>query len=397
MKRRSNGEGSLFHNKKRNVYELRITYIDDNGIKKRKAFYAPTAKEVKIKRDKWQKEYVKPDNTLYENPLVKDWIDEWLETYVKTTVKPSTYEKYKGCVQPIKEQFGSKHLNDLDPTILQRFFNKQLKSGGKKENGLSTLTVRNQRRYFSSCIDAAIRVELTTKNPVKLTKPPKIIKSEIHPLSIEESQNILNLAIQNINIAHENQNIGEEMSASDLYIGVYIALETGMRLGEIMALQWRDIINHEYILVQRSKSNVKGQNVTSTKTGVNRKIQITKKLAAALDQHLQLQKDYVKHTEGLYHHNSLIIGGVYGNGYNNRHFSSRKFQKLLKQANINRHIRFHDLRHTHATMLLLAGVNPKIVQERLGHSSIDMTLDTYSHLTLSNQSLAIDALDKINL
>ncbi len=60
-----------------------------------------------------------------------------------------------------------------------------------------------------------------------------------------------------------------------------------------------------------------------------------------------------------------------------------------------RHIRFHDLRHTHATLLLLAGINPKIVQERLGHASIDMTLDTYSHLTLANQGVAVTALDSI--
>lgn len=67
----------------------------------------------------------------------------------------------------------------------------------------------------------------------------------------------------------------------------------------------------------------------------------------------------------------------------------------MKEANIIRHIRFHDLRHTHATLLMLAGINLKIVQERLGHSSIDVTLDTYSHLTLANQSIAVDALERV--
>ena len=110
-------------------------------------------------------------------------------------------------------------------------------------------------------------------------------------------------------------------------------------------------------------------------------------------EHKKLQQEYKKILGNLYKDDGWIIGGLFGDGYNKRHYSSRKFQQLVKKAQIVRHIRFHDLRHTHATLLLLSGINPKVVQERLGHASVDMTLDTYSHLTLANQGSAVQALD----
>lgn len=174
------------------------------------------------------------------------------------------------------------------------------------------------------------------------------------------------------------------MVAADLYIDIYIALETGMRLGETMALRWSDIVIDSYITVQRSKSEVKEQNITSPKTGIGRKIQISQRLISALKEHQKIQNTYKKELEDLYENDYRIIGGLLGKGFHARHYSSRLFKQLLQRARINRRVRFHDLRHTHATLLLLSGVNPKIVQERLGHSSINVTLDIYSHVALAD-------------
>lgn len=187
------------------------------------------------------------------------------------------------------------------------------------------------------------------------------------------------------------------MVASDLYIGIYIALETGMHLGEIMALRWSDIVLDSYITVQRSKSEIKEQNITRPKTGVGRKIQISQRLIKALSQHKNIQKEYKSNLRGYYKDDSRVIGGLVGKGYHARHYSSRLFKKLLPRAGIERRVRFHDLRHTHATLLLLSGVNPKIVQERLDHASINVTLDIYSHVALADQAVAISALDQLNL
>ncbi|MDU4416414.1 MAG: site-specific integrase [Veillonella parvula] len=187
------------------------------------------------------------------------------------------------------------------------------------------------------------------------------------------------------------------MVSVDLYIGIYIALETEMRLGKIMALRWNDIVIDSYTTIQRPKSEVKEQNITSPKTGIGREIQISQGLISALKEYQKIQNTYKKELEDLYENDYRIIGGLLGKGFHACHYSSRLFKQLLHRAGINRRIRFHDLRHTHATLLLLLGVNPKIVQERLGHSSINVTLDIYSHVALADQAIAITALDKLNL
>ena len=397
MKRRSNGEGSIFHDKKRNHYVVRLTYEDSLGIKKRKHIYAATAAEAKHKAKEWKKASLSTDNKLTKNPLVGEWIDEWLETYVKNAVRPATYKIYKVCLAPIKQAFSKYRLDQLEPTQLQNYFNKQLAHGGRNRTGLSPFTVRNQRRYFANCIDTALKLGLTNKNPVRLTKSPKQTKTEIQPLSQYEAQTLIKQAQQELEEAKTIKNSHKIMVSADLYIGIYIALETGMRLGEIMALRWSDIVIDSYITVQRSKSEVKEQNITSPKTGIGRKVQISQRLISALKEHKRIQNAYKKELEDLYENDYRIIGGLLGKGFHARHYSSRLFKQLLQRAGIDRRIRFHDLRHTHATLLLLSGVNPKIVQERLGHSSINVTLDIYSHVALADQAVAISALDKLNL
>lgn len=396
MKRRSNGEGSIYHDKIRNHYVLRLSYKDPLGVRKRKHIYGATAAEAKEKAIAWKETNLSKENALALNPLINEWIKEWLTTYVKNSVRPATYKVYKVTLAPIQKAFQGRRLDQLDPTQLQNFFNDQLIHGGHNQKGLSPYTVRNQRRYFAHCIDTALKLGLTTKNPVRLTKSPKQAKAEIHPLSQYEAHNLLQQAQDELEAAHSGP-IDRLMTTSDLYIGVYIALETGMRLGEIMALRWGDIVLDSYITVQRSKSEIKEQNITLPKTGVGRKIQISQRLVNALTQHRAIQSNYKKELLGYYQDDHHIIGGLQGNGYHARHYSSRLFKKLSQRAGIHRRVRFHDLRHTHATLLLLAGVNPKIVQERLGHASINVTLDIYSHVALADQAVAINALDRLNL
>lgn len=393
---RGNGEGSIRYLAASNRYQYRISYKDKDGNTRRKSFYASKAADARKKGREWLSFYESSNKSADINPMLDDWIRIWLDVYMKNSVRPSTLEKYACCLDPVGKAFKGIRLNKLNPTALQQFFQQQLFSGGRKKQGLAPVTVRNQRRYLTSCIDMAIKLGLTNSNPAKLTMPPKVEKKEIHPLSELEVQRLLDVAQDQVEKAKASANIGDWMGAADLYIGVMIAVYTGMRLGEIMALKWGDFNVHtSFLSVQRSKSDVKGQSITSPKTGNGRKIQIGSNLVHALKQHKKIQLSYRENVGNLYENCDWIIGGLFGHGYNKRHYSSRKFQKLLKDAKIMRHIRFHDLRHTHATLLLLAGINPKIVQERLGHASIDMTLDTYSHLTLANQGAAVTALDSI--
>ena len=191
--------------------------------------------------------------------------------------------------------FEGVRLNQLEVSELQQFFQQQLFSGGRKEQGLSPITVRNQRRYLSSCIDMAVRLGLTNRNPVKLTTPPRVEKAENNPLSELEVQALLRVAKTNVEEARNSDNIGRLISEEELYIGVMIAVYTGMRLGEIMALKWSDFkVSTASLYVQRSKSDVKGQNITNTKTGHGRKVQIGIELVDALKEHKRIQIEYKK-------------------------------------------------------------------------------------------------------
>ena len=166
---------------------------------------------------------------------------------------------------------------------------------------------------------------LTNKNPVRLTKSPKQTKSEMQSLSQYETHNLLEQANSEVQLARSGPK-DRLMVASDLYISIYIALETGMRLGEIMALRWSDIVINSYITIQRSKSEVKEQNITSPKTGIERKLQISQRLISALKEHKRIQNAYKKELEDLYENDYRIIGGLLGKGFHARHYSSRLFK-----------------------------------------------------------------------
>ena len=111
MKHRSNGDGSISHDKKRNHCVDRLTYENSLSIKKRKHIYGTTAAEAKHKAKEWKNASLSKDNKLTKNPLVSEWIDEWLETYVKNAVRPATYKIYKVCLAPIRQAF-TKHRLD---------------------------------------------------------------------------------------------------------------------------------------------------------------------------------------------------------------------------------------------------------------------------------------------
>lgn len=234
---RGNGEGSIRYLAARNRYQFRICYKDKDGKTHRKSFYAPKAAEARKKGREWLNFYENSNKSTDINPMLDDWIQAWLNIYMKNAVRPSTLEKYRSCLTPVSIAFKGIRLNKLTPTALQQFFQQQLFSGGQKEQGLSPVTVRNQRRYLASCIDMAIKLGLTNTNPVKLTMPPKVEKKEIHPLSEVEVQKLLKVAKNHVEDAKTSSNIGFVISASDIYIGVMIAVYTGMRLGEIMALK----------------------------------------------------------------------------------------------------------------------------------------------------------------
>lgn len=383
--KRGHGDGSPRYNPEKGYWEARFSYKDPaTGESKRKMFTGKNQKEALNKGRKWVQEI---ENGLMPNAdklTTGDWIDRWLTDYVKQNVRVKSYDKYEGYLRLyVKPLLGNLPITKVKSPDVQRLFNDLLTNGGKDGKGLSSETVRVTRRYLIMCFDKAVKLGFLMKNVIKDTDPPKKVKKEIQPLNKVQAEQLTAVA----------KKFGEMP-----HVVILLALSTGMRLGEIFGLKWSDIdLNKGIIHVQRSvATSVKGQPFQEPKTAKSRrKIPVP----ASVVKDLRLYKKWQEWQQHLigdtWEDNDLVITNKIGRTYDTGNFTNRIFKGLLKQAGIDSSFKFHDLRHTHATLLLLAGVNPKIVQERLGHSTITMTLDTYSHLLPDMQDSAVKALEEI--
>lgn len=174
---------------------------------------------------------------------------------------------------------------------------------------------------------------------------------------------------------------------------------TGLRQGEVFGLKWEDIdFEQGAIFVKRSLAHVVGKGAvfqdTKTKNS-RRRVLLLPEDIADLKKYKEWQENYAMELGDKFACHDLVFVSVFGNPISPTNFSRRYLHPLLKKCGLNENFTFHGLRHTHATLLLKQGVNPKIVQERMGHSSIKVTMDTYSHVLPDMQQQAIDALSKI--
>ncbi len=221
---------------------------------------------------------------------------------------------------------------------------------------------------------------LIPRNPATGLKLPRIIREEIDPLTEEESRRLLE-AVR-----------GERLEA--LYI---LALSTGMRQDELLALKWEDVdleggrLRVRRTLTHADKAFVLGEPKTKNS---RRTIRLTKGTISALQAHLSRHLEEIEEMGSLYQPGGLIFATELGTIINPSNLRNRSFKPLLKRSGLPQ-IRFHDLRHTCATLLLSKNVNPKVVSEMFGHSSISITLDIYSHLLPDMQEKAIEALEEM--
>ena len=280
-------------------------------------------------------------------------------------------------------------------TVLNNWSNGTLK--GKKGHIISSSTIRCTRRYLSELFEYAVNIGLLLKNPIKLTKPPRLITTEIHTLSLNEIHQLTSAMKQQVG---NNISSPYRINYYASYIATKIALGTGMRLGEVFGLCWDcvDLI-HGTISVRRTiQTGTKRQVFQDTKNKTSRRcILISQELQNELTTYKEFQSNYAKELGDKWADSyGVVISGTFGEILSTSNFKSRYFIPILKQLDLD-HITFHDLRHTHATLLLSQKINPKIVQERLGYSTITLTLDTYSHLVPDIQKEAVKALDSLGI
>jgi integrase len=371
-KKRGNGEGSIYQ-RKDGRWVGQYTVHTAKGSKYC-YIYGKTRKGV---AEKLAKAMADRDGGLIFDAgkiTVAEYLDRWLADSVRGTVRVSTYERHEGIIRVhIKPSLGRVELKKLTPAHVRSLYSEKL------DAGLAPATVRKIHSTLHKALSQAISDGIVPRNAADV-KAPRPTPEEMHPLSEDEARAFLETARE----------------AGDRFEALYVlAISTGLRRGELLGLRWDDVdLERRMLRVGRALVREGGRHTlgeTKTRRG-RRQINLTPRTVNALRTHRKKQLEEKMRHAGLYKDCGLIFASGVGTSMNPENLVKRSFKPLLERASLPE-IRFHDLRHNCATLLLGRGVHPKFVQEHLGHATIAMTLDTYSHYLPSMGDQAAGAME----
>ena len=377
MAKKGNGEGSIYEHKKNGKkvgYRGAYTVHTASGPKRRYV-QGKTRAEV---NQKLTKAMVDRDGGLVFDAgslTVGEYLKRWLKDSIRGTVRTSTYEVHRYMIEPhIVPALGRVKLKNLNPVHVRGFYREKL------DSGLSAATVRKMHSVLRKALKQTVLDGLVPRNVCEAVKPPKVERKEITPLDREQAKALLDTANE----------VGDRLEA--LYV---LAVHTGMREGELLGLKWEDVDLERGVLRLKRALVREGGKTTlgDLKTAKSRRsVRLTRAAVEALRSHLERQIEEMERTGSLYQPGGLVFATESGTLLNPSNLRNRSFKPLLKRANLP-DICFHDLRHTCATLLLSQGTHPKLVQELLGHATIAMTLDTYSHFLPSMGDQTVKAME----
>ena len=268
---------------------------------------------------------------------------------------------------------GHLKLKALSPAHVQGLYRSKL------DSGLSRRTVQLIHTTLHKALKQAVRWGLVPRNVTEAVTSPRPAKKEIHPLTPRQARTLLD-AVK-----------GERFEA--LYA---LATTAGLRRGELLDLRWMDIdLERGYVQVRQQLIRTKEQGLTFTspKGGKSRSVRLTTRAVKALESHRERQLEEKLRLAGLWNENGLVFTTAIGTPMDGDNLVKRYFKPLMSQTQLPR-VRFHDLRHTFATLLLSRGTHPKVVQEMLGHADISQTMDTYSHVLPDMQEEAVSEMER---
>ena len=384
-KKRANGEGTLV--KTKTGFRGAISYKDINGSSKRKQFYGKTQKEVKEKMDSFKSKLNSGILDFDDNLTLEKWFYRWLFEFRKNDLKPSSFERYEGIYRNyIKGSFiGKIKLVELRTIHIQKYYNDLI-----SEKNKSSTTIKSINKYLKSCLSAAVKENYILKNWCSNVTIPKdtIEKNDESYLSfsIEEQKLFLSL-----------------IKDHRLYALFLIAFSTGLRQGELLALNWHDIdfvsntinINKSIKRVTITKSDGSKESIQliqspKTKSSI-RTVPIPTNIISELKFHQSRQSLEKALCGNAYEDNNLVFATPLGTPIDSRNLT-KAYKRLLIKHNIP-YKKFHSIRHSYATRLFEANVPIKTIQTLMGHSSITVTMNIYTHV---NETLKVKAIDAIN-
>ena len=385
--RRANGEGGIY--RKGRYWEAVITKgYDSNGKQRFKYFSAKTQQEAKRKLEEYKELIKKGCYIETSKQTVGEWLDTFYEAFVVDKVKISTRVSDEAHIKNhLKPNLGGIKLNELKGQQVQEVYKKLHKNGrvdGK--GGLSPKMVRNIHLTLNKALERAVKDDLIVKNPLKYVILPRREKKEIEILTPDEQKRLV--------LECPNHIWG---------MAILLTLYSGMRMGEVLGLKWSDIdfekntirINKQlarlkdYDVNAKMKTKLALRNGTKTSSS-NRSICIAPVIMEKLKGYKLKQEEGIKKWGKAYNNLNMVFCREDGQLIDPGTFRDF-YLNTLKKANVA-HKTFHALRHTFATRALESGVSIKVVSEILGHASIQITLDTYSHVS---EELQQDAMQKI--
>jgi len=312
--------------------------------------------------------FMKPNKTT-----VGEYLQRWLKDYAKPNLSPRGFERYESIVRVhLTPSLGNIPLTQLKPEHIQKHYTLKL------DYGLSPRSVRYHHVVLHKALQTALKWGLVARNTADGVDVPRVRQTEMQTWDEYEVTRFLEIA-----------------KDSHYYALFHMALFTGMRRSELLALQWRDIDFHQ-IYVNRSLHHLSdGSYVfTQPKSARGRRtIALSPSSVLTLTEHKEKQKR-IRAMLGMPLKDDDLLFSTPDGKPLRPNTVSRAWTTLATRAGL-KVIRFHDARHTHASLMLKQGVHPKIVQERLGHASIQITLDTYSHVAPGLQEAAAKTFDKL--
>lgn len=290
---------------------------------------------------------------------LNDYLDRWLEAAAKPRLRASSYSDYERLLKYyIRPELGATPLQKLTALNIQAVY------AGMSARNLSPRTVQYTHRILRNALEQAVKWRLLTYNPAQHIELPKQERRKMHFMTDEESRRFLTAARTSLH-----------------YAFFTLMLSTGLRPSEALALRWQDVdLNRHAVRITRTVRRHGGVWLfDEPKTKKSRRVvDYPVSLNEVLREHRAKQAELIGESE-------LVFPSLEGTPLHEKNMLTRYYRPLLKAVRLPEKMRLYDLRHTHASLLLLAGVHPKVVSERLGHSSVVITLDTYSHIVPSLQ------------
>lgn len=309
---------------------------------------------------------------------VAEYLERWLADQAQHRVSGKTFERYAEIVRKhLVPAIGAHRLGKLAPLHIQEYYGRALTAGRRDgAGGLSAQTVKHHHRILSEALHQAVRWRLLQINPCQFVDPPRPTRREMKIIDPAQMGTLLSA-----------------VGTGPMHIPVLLAITTGMRRGEILGLRWRDVRLDDAVLsvTQTLEQTAKGVTFKEPKTERSRRTIALPSLAVdALRRHKAQQAEQRLKLGPIYADHDLICCRTDGTPLSPRAVT-KAFAVIASALKLG--VRFHDLRHSHISHLLAAGVHPKVASERAGHASVSITLDVYSHVIPSMQEDAAKRID----